>query len=83
LRLDGLDRRTNVNVSQVGADLGTAIPKWISMGSPAYPSQEQIGQLRTAAELPPPKRQILPAEKLAEFSITLPPDSVALLEFEK
>lgn len=83
LRLNGLHGRTHVNVSQVGAELGTAIPKWMAMGSPAYPSQEQIGQLRTAAELPPPKRQMLPVEKLAEFSITLPPDSVALLEFEK
>ena len=62
LRLNGLDGRTNVNVSQVGADLGTAIPKWVAMGSPAYPSQEQIGQLRTAAEAPPPKRQILPSK---------------------
>ena len=37
-----------MNVSQVGADLGTAIPKWMAMGSPAYPSQDRLdnfGQL--------------------------------------
>ena len=56
---------------------------WKKMGSPQYPTKEQIAQLRTAAELSPPQRHELSAEELSTFSIALPPNGVALLEFPK
>ena len=81
LRLDGLNGRKAVNISRVSLDVGSAIPTWKKMGSPQYPTKEQIAQLRSAAELPPPQRHELSPEELSTFSIALPPNGVALLEF--
>lgn len=82
LRMSGLDGNAQVAISQVNGQVGTAIPKWQEMGSPKYPSAGEIAQLRAAAELPKPEMRSLPAGA-AEFSIELPPNGVALLEFTK
>jgi xylan 1,4-beta-xylosidase len=83
LRLSGLAGRKQVQVSRVDDKIGSAIPAWEAMGSPKYPSQDQLKQLRIAAELPKPKLQKLAAGEPAELSITLPPNGIALLEFSK
>ncbi len=83
LRIGGVGGRRQVQVSQVNDAVGTAIPKWKAMGSPAYPSADQIQELRAAAELPPPEMRPLAGGEPAEFSIALPPNGVALLEFAR
>jgi xylan 1,4-beta-xylosidase len=83
LQLNGLNGRKAVDISRVSMDVGSAIPEWKKMGSPQYPAKNQIAQLRAAAELPPPQRHELSAEELSTFSIALPPNGVALLEFPK
>lgn len=83
LHLMGLSGQKQVRVSEINSQVGTAIPKWHAMGSPAYPSANQIVQLRTAAELPEPSTQALTLGSSSSFSITLPPNGVVLLEFEK
>jgi xylan 1,4-beta-xylosidase len=83
LRLSGLTGRKQVQVSRVDDKIGSAIPVWKAMGSPRYPSQDQLKQLRIAAELPKPELQRLAAGEPAELAITLPPDGLALLEFSK
>jgi xylan 1,4-beta-xylosidase len=83
LRLNGLNGRKAVDISQVSLDVGSAIPEWQKMGSPKYPTKDQIAQLRTAAELSSPQRHELSAEELSTFSVALPPNGVALLEFPK
>jgi len=47
------------------------------MGSPAYPTQAQIQQLRKAAELPAPESHDL---KSGELMVTLPAYGLALVE---
>jgi xylan 1,4-beta-xylosidase len=83
LQLNGLNGRKAVDISQVSMDVGSAIPAWKKMGSPQYPTKGQITQLRAAAELTPPQRHTLTAQELSTFSIALPPNGVALLEFPK
>ncbi|HUV68791.1 MAG TPA: hypothetical protein VMW15_03960 [Terracidiphilus sp.] len=83
LRLNGLAGRRHASVSRVGADIGTAVPAWKAMGSPRYPSPDQIKQLVAAAELPAPQIQPIQPGEPSRFTITLPPNGVALLEFEK
>jgi hypothetical protein len=82
LKLSGLEGHAQVAISQVNGQVGTAIPKWQEIGSPKYPSAGEIAQLRAAAELPKPEMRSL-AAGAAEFSIELPPNGVALLEFTK
>ncbi len=83
LRIAGAAGRKDVKVTQVNDAIGSAIPKWKSMGSPAYPLPNQIAELRAAAELPAPESRPLAAGEPAEFSITLPPNGIALLEFAR
>jgi xylan 1,4-beta-xylosidase len=77
LKLAGLHAPTTVTVSQVNGQTGSAIPKWHEMGSPKYPSANQIADLRSAAELPRPESRTMNQD---ELSIELPPNGIALLE---
>jgi xylan 1,4-beta-xylosidase len=58
------------------------MPAWKDMGSPKYPSPDQIKQLRQAAELAKPTAHVLASGDPADFVIELPPNGVALLELE-
>jgi xylan 1,4-beta-xylosidase len=81
LKLNGFEGRKAVSVSRVDEQTGTAIPKWKEMGSPKYPTTNEIEQLRRAAELPKPEIRSLPSGEAPEVSIELPPNGLALLEF--
>ena len=83
LRLNGLQGRKQVQVSRVGGDLGSAVSAWKAIGSPKYPTPDQIKQLRAAAELPKPEILALSAGEASRFNLTLPPNGMALLEFAK
>ena len=83
LKFNGVRGRNSVAVGEVNGQVGTAIPRWKQMGSPKYPTRDQISQLRAAAELPKPSLRSLLAQEPSELSITLPPNGVALLEFTK
>ena len=81
LSLRGYSGPRNFKMSQVNGNSGSAQPAWRAMGSPKYPSQDQIQKLRDAAELPAPEVRTLPAGDSATLSVTLPPNGIALLEF--
>jgi xylan 1,4-beta-xylosidase len=83
LKLNGMEGRS-ITISHVNGQVGCAIPKWQQMGSPRYPTPDQIAQLRAAAELPKP--EVRPLESFrpnAEISVELPPNGLALLEINK
>lgn len=83
LKLTGTQGLGNVSVSQVNGQSGTAVPKWTEMGSPKYPSAAQIAELRSAAELPRLEVHALTQGPQAEFSIELPANGLALVEFTR
>ena len=83
LALSGLAERNRVRISRIGGDVGTAIKEWKALGSPKYPSSNQVAKLREAAELPPPEIRSLSRESPQNLQIQLPPNGVALLEFDK
>jgi hypothetical protein len=53
------------------------------MGSPRYPTREQIQQLRAAGELQPAEVLPIAQGNPAELTLELPPEGIALLEFDR
>ena len=78
LQLKGT-RASKATISIVDHDHGDVRPAYRKMGSPQYPTQAQIEQLRKAAMLPPPETRNL---KNDELTITLPAQGLALIEFK-
>ena len=81
LSLIGYKGARSVKITQVNGETGCAQPAWKAMGSPKYPSHEQVEKLRRSAELPAPEVRPLPVGNSLPLSITLPPNGIALLEF--
>jgi xylan 1,4-beta-xylosidase len=77
--VDGMKRRTPVLVSRLDASHGSLLAAYAQMGSPVYPTRQQITELRRAAELPPPQRMEFANGKL---EIVIPPQGLVLLEFK-
>ena len=83
LKLNGVEGRF-ITISHVNGQVGSAIPKWQEMGSPRYPTTDQIAQLKSAAELPKPEvRPLTGGRSTAEISVELPPNGLALLEINR
>ena len=68
-----------VTVSYVDQVRGSPMPAWRTMGSPQYPSVQQVAKLRKSAEIPPPERRRLDAQ--GTLQLELPPEGIALIEF--
>jgi xylan 1,4-beta-xylosidase len=66
-------------ISRLDREHGDVRPAYEKMGSPRYPTQKQIGELRQAAELPDPENRKLKDE---ELTITLPAQGLALIELK-
>jgi xylan 1,4-beta-xylosidase len=81
LSLRGYQGARRIKITQVNGETGSAQPAWKAMGSPKYPTRDQIQKLRDAAELPAPEMRTLPEGSTVPVSITLPPNGIALLEF--
>lgn len=83
LKLNGVEGHS-VTISHVNSQVGSAIPTWRKMGSPSYPTGDQIAQLRAAAELPRPTvRPLTQGQASPEISVEMPPNGLALLEINK
>jgi xylan 1,4-beta-xylosidase len=70
---------THALISRLDGDHGDFHSAYEKMGSPRYPSQKQIRELREATELPAPEGRRL---KNGELSLTLPAHGLALIEFK-
>jgi len=66
-------------VSRLDAEHGDVHPTYEKMGSPRYPTQKQIQELRHAADLPAPESTRL---QHGEFTITLPSYGLAVIELK-
>jgi xylan 1,4-beta-xylosidase len=67
------------SISRVDSGHGDIHAVYKKMGSPIYPSQTQIKQLRTAAQLPVPETREL---KNGELTLTVPAHGLAVVELK-
>ncbi len=72
-------RAVHAVISLVDHDHGDVRPAYEKMGSPQYPTRNQIEALRKAAELPAPETRLL---KRGELTLTLPAQGLALIELK-
>jgi xylan 1,4-beta-xylosidase len=77
--LNGLKGRRRVLISRLDSTHGSLLAAYDAMGRPAYPTLQQITELRQAAQLPLPEVAHFKNGKLA---LVLPPQGLALLEFK-
>jgi xylan 1,4-beta-xylosidase len=77
LQLHGGQKHGRVNISRVDSDHGDFNRAYQKMGSPEYPTMQQIEELKRASALPEP--EIAHLEVNGEITISIPPNGVALL----
>jgi xylan 1,4-beta-xylosidase len=77
LVIAGLAPTAPVRIWALDAGHGNALAAFEAMGRPAFPSREQIEQLRQAAALPPPELQRL---ELGELRVSVPCHGLFLVE---
>jgi xylan 1,4-beta-xylosidase len=65
-----------LKVTVIDEQRGSSLAAWKAMGSPAYPTRDQVEHLRRAAALPAPVR-------FSGTDITLPPHALALFESDR
>ena len=72
-------RVTHATISLVDHDHGDVRGVYAKMGSPQYPTKNQIEALRKAAQLPAPESRLL---KNGELTLTLPAQGLAVIELK-
>jgi xylan 1,4-beta-xylosidase len=78
LSLDGAHTFSHAQVTRVDDQHGSLARAWKDMGSPAYPTRDQIADLKKRTQLPAPES--LPLNK-QNATLSVPPNGIALLEF--
>jgi xylan 1,4-beta-xylosidase len=77
LDLKGVAPGARATVRRVDASHGDTLDAWKKMGSPRYPTQAQIAELRRASEMGPPEAVAIRDGRL---TLTLPPMGLAVVE---
>ncbi len=80
LAFKGIMGAAQARIQLVDPEHGSALGAWEAMGKPDFPSRAQQETLRKAAELGPPELRPLPLTNPAKLTLTLPPQSMALIE---
>jgi xylan 1,4-beta-xylosidase len=80
LALDGAHPHARVRITRVDDTSGDFHHAFDAMGSPAYPTTEQIAELKQKSELKAPEVVHLNQQK--KLSVSIPPNGLALLEIE-
>jgi xylan 1,4-beta-xylosidase len=80
LHFSGLKAGQTVRITTVDKEHGSPLPAFEKMGSPRFPSRQQIETLRRSAALPAAKVQALTN---GEITLTLQPHALALIEIAK
>ena len=79
LEITGADGPRHARIQIVDPHHGSALQAWEAMGSPAFPTPDQIQQLRAIAALPDATMQDLAGEPM-RVSLTLAPHALALVQ---
>ncbi|HKV41972.1 MAG TPA: hypothetical protein VJX67_22400 [Blastocatellia bacterium] len=79
LIFNGVRGGANVAISRVDDEHGNTLAAYKTMGSPRYPTEDQIRQLNAATELPPPGRRHLDGNHL---DLSLEASALVLVEVE-
>ncbi len=77
----GLGNRNKLQITHADDAHGSALEAYRQMGSPQYPTVQQIDELRKAAALPAPDHSLVAGGKYTEVPLELPLNGIALLEF--
>lgn len=80
LALEGSHSRHRARVTHVDANHGNLARAYQDIGSPAYPTVDQIAELRRKSQLAPSEPVSLNAQK--QIEIAVPPNGVALIELD-
>lgn len=78
LAFEGAHPHRQARITRVDEGSGNLRRAYEEMGSPAYPTVEQIEELKRKCELASPATVSLNAQK--QMSIAVPPNGVALVE---
>jgi xylan 1,4-beta-xylosidase len=70
-------RAKHASIYRLDADHGSLLKAYAAMGSPIYPTREQLDQLKAAAQLPPPENV---AVKNGRLQLHLEPEALLLIE---
>ena len=79
LIFDGLRNDAKATLSRVDDEHGNTLAAYKAMGSPRYPTEDQIRRLNAATALPPPVPRRLEGNHL---DLTLEPNALVLVEVE-
>lgn len=74
--LKGLDENAVARIHRVDAHHGDTLAAWKAMGSPKYPTLEQIKELKKASKMGPPQLEDLHDGQL---NVTVPPMGLAVM----
>ena len=78
LALDGIHPHAQAHITRVDETSGDFHHAYEAMGSPAYPTTEQIAELKQMSALKLP--EVLHVNSQRQISLSIPPNGVALLE---
>lgn len=76
----GVAPNATATVERVDDEHGNVLPAYAAMGSPAYPTPDQVERLNRDTALPPPQQVHLAG---GELKLTLEPNALILLTVEK
>jgi xylan 1,4-beta-xylosidase len=77
LQIDGLAAGAHATIWRLDREHGNVVAAFDAMGRPAFPSREQIAQLRSAARLAPPETATTTDGR---FEVSVPTQGLALVE---
>jgi len=80
LDLTGVNPKASVQLWRLDADHGNVVKTFDAMGRPAFPSRDQIAQLRTAGQPSPPEGISLRNHSL---TVQVAPQGLVLLEIDR
>jgi xylan 1,4-beta-xylosidase len=78
LALDGVHSHAQVRITRVDNTSGSFHHAYEAMGSPAYPTADQIAELKQKSELKAP--EVVHMNPQRQVSVSIPPNGLALLE---